>query len=106
MHIQSSSLIRTLIFALVLTCVFADTPIPEEKPAAFSVVPYHAIAMFVIWTFLVELPLLAIRKFKAPIVHLALFGLLDILTLGSVAFVAFQSTSYFFLLKENYEIFY
>lgn len=84
------------IFAFLLIGVLAETSIPEEKKPnsgvlPFSVIPYHAIAMFVIWTFLVELPLIAIKNFRAPTVHLALFALLDISTLGSVGFAAFQS---------------
>ena len=91
MSSQTSNLFRFLLFALVFVSVFAESAILEESPKPFSVIPYHAVGMFVIWTFLVELPILAIRKFKSSTVHLALFALLDITTLGSVGFAAYQS---------------
>lgn len=84
-------------------CIFAfifaqlSSAITEEKEKEVPIqspIPYHAYAMFVIWSFLVELPLLAIRNAKSATLHLLLFALLDLSTLGSVAFVTYYSTYY------------
>lgn len=69
----------------------AITEKKEKEATNQSPIPYHAYAMFVIWSFLVELPLLAIRKAKSATLHLLLFALLDLSTLGSVAFVTYYS---------------
>ena len=51
----------------------------------------HGISLLIIWGILVEIPIEAIRSYKAVKIHLALFIILDLWTLTSVFFVSKQS---------------
>ena len=91
---QSRKLLLFCFIAVCLISVFvnAETKTKETpKPKPESIIPYHAIAMFVIWTVLVDLPLYAIKNLKSQTLHLSLFAVFDLCTLGSVGFAAYES---------------
>lgn len=85
------SIIFYSVFLLSLSYLcFAVTDKPKESSEP-SPVPYHAMCMYVVWSFLVEIPLFAIKRLKSPNLHLLLFAVLDLCTLGSAAFMTYYS---------------